>query len=197
MQFIDSILSVAHFKSAVVLIAFLFFMLWVTKLVRKVREKLQIVKLRKEELKRVQELRESYKQDISTFLQSYRNDISIKLEDDETDNGLFVFWSSAENMLKKFESDTSQLNRLPSIEERVAIRSFYTEAKSLIDGILYNNHLLKKYQFLRCKIKTTTATSAELSEVDNVTQEMSMLGAQLRQQHHELIASLRTVKAYF
>ena len=197
MQFIDSLLSVAYFNSAVVLIVFLFFMLWVINLVRKVREKLQSAKRRKEELKRIQELRKSYKQDISSFLQSYRNDISTKLEDEKTDNGLFVFWSGAENMFKKFESDTSQLNRLPSIEERVAIRSFYTEAKSLIDGILYNNHLLKKYQYLRCKVKTTTATSAELSEVDNVTQEMSLLGTQLRQQHHELIASLRTVKVYF
>ena len=197
MQFIDSLLSVAYFNSAVVLIVFLFFMLWVINLVRKVREKLQSAKRRKEELKRIQELRKSYKQDISSFLQSYRNDISTKLEDENTDNGLFVFWSGAENMFKKFESDTSQLNRLPSIEERVAIRSFYTEAKSLIDGILYNNHLLKKYQYLRCKVKTTTATSAELSEVDNVTQEMSLLGTQLRQQHHELIASLSTVKVYF
>ena len=197
MQFIDSLLSVAYFKSAVVLIVILIFILWVIKLVRKVHEKLQIAKRRKEELKRIQELRKSYKQDISSFLQFYRNDISTKLEDEKTDNGLFVFWSGAENMFKKFESDTSQLNRLPSIEERVAIRSFYTEAKSLIDGILYNNHLLKKYQYLRCKVKTTTATSAELSEVDNVTQEMSLLGTQLRQQHHELIASLRTVKVYF
>ena len=197
MQFIDSLLSVAYFKSAVVLIVFLFFMLWVINLVRNVREKLQSAIRRKEELKRIQELRKSYKQDISSFLQFYRNDISTKLEDEKTDNGLFVFWSGAENMFKKFESDTSQLNRLPSIEERVAIRSFYTEAKSLIDGILYNNHLLKKYQYLRCKVKTTTATSAELSEVDNVTQEMSLLGTQLRQQHHELIASLRTVKVYF
>lgn len=197
MQIIDSLISVAYFNNAVVLIAFLILLLWAIKLVRNVREKLQIAKHRKEELKQIQELRNSYKQDISFFLQSYRNDISTKLEDDKTDNGLFVFWSGAEKMFKKFESDTSQLNRLPSIEERVAIRSFYTEAKSLIDGILYNNHLLKKYQYLRCKVKTTTATSAELNEVDNVTQEMSMLGAQLRQQHHELITSLRTVKAYF
>jgi len=197
MQFIDSLLSVAYFQGAVFLIVFLFLMLWIIKLVRIVRENLQIAKRRKENLKRIQELRYSYKQDISSFLKSYRNDISTKLEDDKTENGLFVFWTGAENIFKKFESDTSQLNKLPSIEERVAIRSFYTEAKSLIDGILYNNHLLKKYQYLRCKVKTTTATSAELNEVDNVSKQMSMLGSQLRQQHFELLASLRIVKSYF
>ena len=197
MQIVDSLLSVTYLKSGAILILFLLLVLWFIKLARKVRENLQISKQRKKELKRIQDLRKSYKQDISSFLNYYRSDISTKLEDDKTENGLFVFWTGAENIFKKFESDTSQLNKLPSIEERVAIRSFYTEARSLIDGILYNNHLLKKYQYLRCKVKTTTATSAELNEVDNVTQEMSMLGTQLRQQHHELIESLRAVKAYF
>ena len=197
MPTIDSILSVSHLKTGAILIAFLLFALWANNIVRKLRAQFQIAQQHKAEIRRIQELRKQYKQDISTFIKSYRNDISTKLEENKVDNGLFVFWSGADEIFKKFKSDTSQINQLPNKDERIAIRSFYTEAKSLIDGILYNNHLLKKYQYLRCKIKTTTATSAEVNEVKNVTQQMSMLGAQLRQQHHELLASLSTVKSYF
>ncbi len=197
MNVMESFLSIGHVKIGAVLIAFLLFILWAINIVRKLRTKFQVAQQRKAEIRRIQELRKQYKKDISTFIKSYRNDISTKLEENKVDNGLFVFWSGADEIFKKFQSDTSQISKLPDKEERIAIRSFYTEAKSLIDGILYNNHLLKKYQYLRCKIKTTTATSAEVDEVKNVAQQMSMLGAQLRQQHHELLASLSTIKSYF
>ncbi len=197
MNIIDSLLSVAYLKFGIVLIACLLLALYVIKIVRKVQINLQKAKQCKVELNRIRELRNLYKRDISSFIKSYRSDISTKLEDDNTENGLFVFWAGAENIYKKFESDTSQLNKLPSIEERVAIRSFYTEAKSLVDGILYNNHLLKKYQYLHCKVKTTIATTAEINEVDSVIQQLSLLGTQLRQQHHELLASLRAARIYF
>jgi len=197
MNIIDSLLSVAYLKFGIVLIACLLLALYVIKIVRKVQINLQKAKQCKVELNRIRELRNLYKRDISSFIKSYRSDISTKLEDDNTENGLFVFWAGAENIYKKFESDTSQLNKLPSIEERVAIRSFYTEAKSLVDGILYNNHLLKKYQYLHCKVKTTIAATAEINEVDSVIQQLSLLGTQLRQQHHELLASLRTARIYF
>ena len=197
MHIIGSLLSVAYLKFGIVLIACLLLALYVIKIVRKVQINLQKAKQRKVELNRIRKLRNLYKRDISSFIKSYSSDISTKLEDDKSENGLFVFWTGAENIYKKFESDTSQLNKLPSIEERVAIRSFYTEAKSLVDGILYNNHLLKKYQYLHCKVRTTTATTAEIIEVDSVIQQLSLLGTQLRQQHHELLESLRTARIYF
>lgn len=197
MQIIDSILSVEYLKAGAVLIALLLFSLWAIRVIQKLRVKFYAAQQRKSELKKIQELRKLYKQDIASFINSYRNDIFTKLEENKVENGLFVFWSGADDMYKKFQSDTSQINKLPNKDERIAIRSFYTEAKSLVDGILYNNHLLKKYQYLHCKIKTTTATSAEVDEVTKVTQQMSMLGAQLRQQHHELVASFQTVKAHF
>lgn len=197
MQTIDSILSVAHLKVAFAAIAFLLLMLWGVKIVRKIRANMQRVKKNKEELKRIQKLRENYKNDITIFLNSYRNDISTKLEESKAENGLFIFWSGAEEVFKKFQSDTSEINKLPNQEERIAIRSFYTEVKAFLDGILYNNYLLKKYQYLHCKVKTTTATSKEVREVDDVTQQMSTLGTQLQQQHHELLNSLQTAKGYF
>jgi hypothetical protein len=197
MQTIDSILSVAHLKVAFAAIALLLLMLWSVKIVRKIRANVQRAQQNKQELRRIQTLRENYKQDITTFLNSYRNDISTKLEESKAENGLFIFWSGAEEVFKKFQSDTSEINRLPNQEERIAIRSFYTEAKAFLDGILYNNYLLKKYQYLHCKVKTTTATSKEVREVDDVTQQMSTLGTQLQQQHHELLNSLQTAKAYF
>lgn len=101
------------------------------------------------------------------------------------------------DVFKKFQSNASQINKLPSEDERVAIRSIFTETKSLIDGILYNNHVLKKFQYLRRKIKTTGAFSVEIEEVDNVTQQMYMLCGQLRQQHREFLTSLSTLKSYF
>jgi Zn-dependent oligopeptidase len=197
MQTFDSILSVEHLKIVFVAIAFLILMLWGIKIVRKIRANILRVQKNKEELKRIQILRENYKQDITTFLNSYRNDISTRLEESKAENGLFIFWSGAEEVFKKFQSDTSEINRLPNQEERIAIRSFYTEVKAFLDGILYNNYLLKKYQYLHCKVKTTTATSKEVREVDDITQQMSTLGAQLQQQHHELLNSLQTAKAYF
>ena len=196
MELIDSISSVAHLKAGVLLIALLLFVIWAIRAYKRIRENYMIAQQRKVELKRIQDLRKHYQHDISRFIKSYRSDISTKLEENKVEKGLYVFWSNADDIFKEF-SDTSLINKLPDKGERVAIRSFYTEAKSLIDGILYNNHLLKKYQYLRCKIKTTTATSAEIDEVNNVTQQMSLLGTQLRQQHQELLSSLQTVKSYF
>ncbi len=197
MEVIDSILSVSYLKLGVILIAFLLFVLWAYRVSQRIRHNYKLVQQRKAEQKRIQELRNHFQHDISTFVKSYRSDISTKLEKGKVENGLFVFWSGADNILKEFISDTSNINRLPNREERVAIRSFYTEAKSLVDGILYNNYLLKKYQYLRCKIKTTTATSAEIDEVGTITEQMSLLGTQLQQQHHELLSSLRAAKSYF
>ena len=197
MELIDSILSVAHLKAGVLLIVLLLFVIWAIRAYKRIRENYLVAQQRKVELKRIQDLRKHYQHDISRFIKSYRSDISTKLEENKVEKGLYVFWSNADDIFKEFQSDTSLINKLPDKEERVAIRSFYTEAKSLIDGILYNNHLLKKYQYLRCKIKTTTATSAEIDEVNNVTQQMSLLGTQLRQQHQELLSSLQTVKSYF
>ena len=197
MEILNSVLSVSYFKFAVVLIALLLLALWVNKAFRKIQKNYQFAQQRKAEQKRIQELRNQFKHDIFTFVKSYRSDISTKLEEGKIENGLLVFWSGADNVFKEFKSDTSNINKLPSKEERIAIRSFYTEAKSLVDGIVYNNYLLKKYQYLRCKIKTTTATSAEINEVSTITEQMATLGTQLEQQHHELISSLRAAKAYF
>lgn len=172
-------------------------MLWGLQVWRKFYANLLRVRKNREELKRIQKLREQYKQDISIFLNSYRNDISTKLEKSQAEKGLFIFWSGVEEIFNKFQSDTSEINKLPTQEERIAIRSFYTEVKAFLDGILYNNYLLKKYQYLHCKVKTTTATSRELIEKDDLTEQMSTLGTQLQQQHHELLDSLQTAKAYF
>ena len=179
------------------LIAFLLFAFWACRVIQRMQDKYKLAQQRKAEQKRIQELRKHFSQDISTFINSYRSDISTKLEEGKVENGLFVFWSGADNIIKEFKSDTSSINKLPDKDERVAIRSFYTESKSLVDGILYNNYLLKKYQYLRCKIKTTTATSAEIDEVGTVTEQMSVLGTQLQQQHQELLSSLQSAKSYF
>lgn len=197
MQLIDSIISITNLKFGISAIAFLLIALWGMKIIRKIRASCLRSKKSKEELKRIENLRENYKQDITTFLNSYRADISTKLAESKAEDGLFIFWSGAEDVYKKFESDTSLINKLPSQEERIAIRSFYTEAKAFLDGILYNNYLLKKYQYLHCKVKTTTATSREVKEVGDVTEQMSTLGAQLQQQHHELLSSLQSARAYF
>lgn len=197
MQFIDSMLFMASIKIGVAAIAFLLIVLWGMKFIQKIRANGLLARNSKEELKRIENLRKNYKQDITTFLNSYRADISTKLAESKAENGLFIFWSGAEDVYKKFESDTSLINKLPSQEERIAIRSFYTEAKAFLDGILYNNYLLKKYQYLHCKVKTTTATSREVKEVGDVTEQMSTLGTQLQQQHHELLNSLQTARAYF
>jgi len=196
MQFIDSMLPISNVSIGMVVIAFLLLTLWAMKVAKRMRGNMLILRKNNEELKRIQNLRETYKQDITTFLNSYRADISTKLEGSEADKGLFIFWSGVENIYSKFASDTSLINKLPSQEERVAIRSFYTEAKAFLDGILYNNYLLKKYQYLHCKVKTTTASSKEVKEVDDVTEQMSTLGTQLQQQHRELLNSLQSASAY-
>jgi hypothetical protein len=201
MQIIDSILSLSNFKVGIAAIAMLSLLLWGFNVVRRIRNNRLVAnnhrKRNKEELQRIKDLRESYKQDIAVFLNSYRNDISTKLDESKADNGLFIFWSGAEDVYSKFASDTSQINYLPNKEERIAIRSFYTESKAFLDGILYNNYLLKKYQYLHCKVKTTTATSKEVKEVDDVAYQMSRLGAQLQQQHHELLNSLQSARSYY
>lgn len=201
MQYLDSIMSMVNIKFGIAAIAMLFLVLWSIRVWRKVRAKfrsnMQQLKSNRDKLKQIENLRENYRQDITTFLNSYRNDISTKLEQSQAENGLFIFWSGAENVFSNFESDTSEINNLPSQEERIAIRSFYTETKAFLDGILYNNYLLKKYQYLHCKVKTTTATSKEVKEVDDVTEQMSTLGTQLQQQHHELLNSLQSARAYF
>ncbi len=197
MQIIDSIVSISNLNLGVASIAILSLVFWIMKIVKRVRTKIQLTRKSREEVKRIQKLRENYKQDITTFLNSYRNDISTKLEGSQAENGLFIFWSGAEDVFNKFASDTSEINKLPSQDERIAIRSFYTETKAFLDGILYNNYLLKKYQYLHCKVKTTTATSREVEEVGDVAEQMSTLGTQLQQQHHELLDSLRTAEAYF
>ncbi len=201
MQIIDSILSISNLNIGIAIIAILLLLLWGFNVARKMRNNILIARKHRdrnrEELKRINDLRESYKQDIEIFLQSYRNDISTKLDQSKAENGLFIFWSGAEDVYKKFASDTSQINNLPNKEERIAIRSFYTETKAFLDGILYNNYLLKKYQYLHCKVKTTTATSKEVKEVDDVAHQMSTLGAQLQQQHHELLNSLQSARAYY
>ncbi|MEM7402084.1 MAG: hypothetical protein AAF304_09065 [Pseudomonadota bacterium] len=197
MQIIDSILSIANLKLGLIGIAFLLFVLWAMKIWKKIHANIQCARKNRAELQRIKNLREQYKQDISIFLNSYRNDISTKLEASQAENGLFIFWSGAEEIFNKFQSDTSEINKLPSQEERIAIRSFYTETKAFLDGILYNNYLLKKYQYLHCKVKTTTATSREVLEKEDITEQMSTLGTQLQQQHHELLDSLQTAKAYF
>jgi hypothetical protein len=201
MQYLDSILSIVNLKFGIAAIGVLFLVLWAIRVGRKIRAKirtnLQQVKSNRDQLKQIEKLRENYKQDITTFLNSYRNDISTKLEESQAEKGLFIFWSGAENVFSKFASDTSEINKLPNQEERIAIRSFYTEAKAFLDGILYNNYLLKKYQYLHCKVKTTTATSKEVREVVDVAEQMSTLGTQLQQQHHELLNSLQSARAYF
>ncbi len=197
MELLDSVSTVVHLKYALIAIAVLVIAFFTIRVVRKIQAKLKVIQQRKAEQKRIQELRNRFKQDISTFISSYRDDISSKLQEEKTDKGLYVFWSGADDVYKKFTNDTSQINKLPSLEERIVIRGFYTEAKALMDGILYNNQLLKRYQYLHCKIKTTSATSAELSEVGTVKDQLGKLGSQLRQQHNELIASLKSVKAYY
>ena len=197
MNLIDSVFYGAYWKVGLLAIAVLLLFLLFLKVWRRIHTKLQIAKKNKEELKRIKMLRKQYKQDITTFLNSYRNDISTKLGASQAEKGLFIFWSGAEEIFNKFKSDTSEINKLPSQEERIAIRSFYTEAKAFLDGILYNNYLLKKYQYLHCKVKTTTATSKEVREKDDITEQMSTLGTQLQQQHHELLNSLQSAKVYF
>ena len=197
MQVVDSVLSISHLNLSAALIVFLLVMLCLIRIFRNLRKRVQVAQQIKHGASQIQELRSLYKQDISTFVHSYREDIIAKLEDEKTANGLYVFWSGADEIFRKFKNDTSKINKLPSKEERVAIRSFYTESKALIDGILYNNHLLKRYQYLRCKIKTTTATSEELHEADTVVEQISSLGSQLQQQHCELQQSLKMVKAQF
>ena len=201
MQYLDSIMSIVNLKFGIAAIAVLFLVFWLIRAGRKVRAKvrsnMQQVKSNRAQLKQIENLRENYRQDITTFLNSYRNDISTKLEESQAENGLFIFWSGAENIFSKFASDTSEINKLPNQEERIAIRSFYTETKAFLDGILYNNYLLKKYQYLHCKVKTTTATSKEVKEVGDVTEQMSTLGSQLQQQHRELLDSLQSARAYF
>ena len=197
MELVDSILSVSYLGIGTIAIVLLLFAIWARRVILQMKNNYKLAQQRKAEQKRIQELRSHFKQDISTFINSYRSDISTKLEEGKVENGLFLFWSGADNIFKEFKSDTSNINKLPNKEERIAIRSFYTESKSLVDGILYNNYLLKKYQYLRCKVKTTTATSAEIDEVGTVTEQISILGTQLQQQHHELLSSLQSAKSYF
>jgi len=201
MQIIDSSLSITNIEIGIAVVAILLLILWGCNVVRRLRNNLSTAKQHRErnrqEVKRIKDLRESYKHDITIFLNSYRNDISTKLDESKAENGLFIFWSGAEDVYSKFASDTSQINKLPNKEERIAIRGFYTESKAFLDGILYNNHLLKKYQYLHCKVKTTTATSKEVREVDDVANQMSTLGSQLQQQHHELLNSLQSIRAYY
>lgn len=197
MSLFDSILSIENVALGFICIGILLLLLWSMKFMRKIKENFKRARKNRDELRRIQALREQYKKDISIFLDSYRNDISTKLGASQAEKGLFIFWSGAEEIFNKFQSDTSEINKLPSQEERIAIRSFYTEAKAFLDGILYNNHLLKKYQYLHCKVKTTTATSREVLEKEDITEQMSTLGTQLQQQHHELLDSLQTAKAYF
>ncbi len=197
MNLLDSIFYGAIWKVGLLAIAILLLSLYLFRIWHRISEKLQVAKKNKEELNRIQMLREQYKNDITTFLNSYRNDVSSKLDASQAENGLFIFWSGVEEIYQKFQNDTSEINKLPSQEERIAIRSFYTETKSFLDGILYNNHLLKKYQYLHCKIKTTTATSREVVEKEDLTEQMSTLGTQLQQQHRELLDSLETARAYF
>lgn len=197
MNLLDSIFYGAIWKVGLLAIAILLLSLYLFRIWHRISQKLQVAKKNKEELNRIQMLREQYKNDITTFLNSYRNDVSSKLDASQAENGLFIFWSGVEEIYQKFQNDTSEINKLPSQEERIAIRSFYTETKSFLDGILYNNHLLKKYQYLHCKIKTTTATSREVVEKEDLTEQMSTLGTQLQQQHRELLDSLETARAYF
>ena len=197
MEIIDSILSVAYLKVGIISIVFLLFAFWAIEVIRKLRVKFQAALQRKADLEHVKKLRKQYKRDISAFIKSYQNDLSTKLEENEVKNGLFVFWDDADSILKKFKDGTPHINKLPNKDERVALHGFYEEAKSLIDGIIYNNQLLEKYQQLRSKMKTSRATSAELKEAKNLTHQMPLIGVQLRQQHHELLASLKAVKAYF
>lgn len=197
MQKMDSVMSIVDLNTGIVLIVTLLAALGAIRIYRVFHKKIQESQKAKQDVNQIQELRTLCKQDISTFVRSYRKDIYTKLEDEKTANGLYVFWSGADEVFRKFKNDASQINKLPSKEERVAIRSFYTESKALIDGILYNNHLLKRYQYLHCKIKTTTATSAELNEADTVIEQLSSLGSQLQQQHYELQESLEMAKAHF
>ena len=197
MNLIDSIFYGAYWKVGLLVIAVLLLFLWLMKVWYRFHARLQVARKNKEELKQIKKLREQYKQDITTFLNSYRNDISTKLEASQAEKGLFIFWSGAEEIFNKFQNNTSEFNMLPSQKERVAVRGFYTETKAFLDGILYNNHLLKKYQYLHCKVKTTTATSREVREKNDITEQMSTLGTQLQQQHHELLNSLRSASNYF
>ena len=197
MQIIDSVLSFSGTQFGGIAISLLLLFFLFQRVTRRFIHTNELTKQQQAELKRIQALREQYKHDISSFVQSYNHEIYKKLEEENSNKGVFVFWNEADNIFEKFVCDSSEISMLPSKEERVAIRSFYTEAKALVDGILYNNYLLKKYQLLRCRIKTTTATTAEIHEVDNVTEQLSTLGGQLRQQHQELISSLKTARVYF
>lgn len=196
-QIIDSVYYFSSLHYSAVLIVFLLTTLLFLRITKRIVLKKEIIKQKQDEINKLRTLRDKYKHDISGFIQAYNNDVYKKLDQGEENNGVFVFWNDAENIIEKFVCKSSEISNLPSKEERIAIRSFYTEAKALVDGIIYNNYLLKKYQKLRCRIKTTTATTAEINEVDNITKQMSLLGEQLRQQHQELITSLNTAKVYF
>lgn len=197
MQFMDSAVSLSVIQIGGIAIALLLIVFLVLRVARRIVQIKQITRQQQLEVNKVQALREKYKNDISSFFQSYNHDIYKKLDERNSRNGVYVFWNEADNIFEQFKCNSSEISKLPSKDERVAIRSFYTEARALVDGILYNNYLLKKYQLLRCRIKTTTATTAEISEVDNITEQLSLLGGQLRQQHQELITSLKSAKVYF
>ena len=104
MQTIDSILSIAHLKFGLTAIVILLFLLWGLKAWRKFYANMLRVRKNKEELKRIQTLREQYKQDITTFLNSYRNDISTKLGKVKLKKDYLFFGVAPKKFLTSFKA---------------------------------------------------------------------------------------------